>query len=568
MMVQEAIAKSQGLRGSPGPGAAQPPPPPPPPAAAAAAPPPQPPVQPPAQPSVAGAGAAGGLAAAPAAAPVGRGAALLAGQLGTPAPQAYLFPASASPARAHGAVGGPAAAADGLQGEISQLWTAVSAIKAQASPAPAAAVTPAPPAASQKPVELSGFPDFLQMRKALKSCKRPSSRTPQGTPLEGTPAPPGSAPVAESRLPPSTSGGELRFGGPARPGSARRSLAMSLTPAGFGTTPFAAANDARLGAGAEASVPGGEVGLELGDAGAGAAVLGVENQRLRATLEHRAGDLRRALRDLHCSQRQVQDLSIALATLEEKLTVAQEQATAKDSRLREAEEHLARAEERYTVALGRAERAEEARRAAMSDLERLKMEQEPGERRVEALEERCNALAEQNRLLHREMQKVVASTEQQLRKAAAGAALAERGEKEAQAEVQETSRRAKRLERELKQTQKNLRSKSEAEQEVRVFGRNLTKTEVESARDKALKRGGVRGTAENSTPSMQVGPMPPAPLEAFNSPEPHTPRHNRERLQRRRDAANFAVKAELERTTQELTAMKSLRRPTPTRFVF
>ena len=66
----------------------------------------------------------------------------------------------------------------------------------------------------------------------------------------------------------------------------------------------------------------------------------------------------------------------------------------------------------------------------------------------------------------------------------------------------------------------------------------------------------------------QANPVPPAPREAFASPEPHTPRHNRERLQRRRDAANFAVKAELERTTQELSAMKSLRKQAPTRFVF
>ena len=111
----------------------------------------------------------------------------------------------------------------------------------------------------------------------------------------------------------------------------------------------------------------------MGVADSGAAVLGVENQRLRATLEHRAGDLRRALRELHCSQRQAQDLSIALATLEEKLTVTQEQVTVKDRRLRETEEQLERAEERYTGALKREKHAEEARRVATSDLERLKM---------------------------------------------------------------------------------------------------------------------------------------------------------------------------------------------------
>ena len=105
-------------------------------------------------------------------------------------------------------------------------------------------------------------------------------------------------------------------------------------------------------------------------------MLGVENQRLRATLEHRSGDLRRALRELHCSQRQAQDLSIALATLEEKLTVTLEQVTVKDKRLKETEEQLERAEERYAGALKRERHAEEARRAAASDLERLKMEQD------------------------------------------------------------------------------------------------------------------------------------------------------------------------------------------------
>ena len=71
----------------------------------------QPLAQPPALSSVAGAGAAEGLAATPAAGAIGRGAALLAEQLGTPAPQAYLFPAGASPARASRAVGGAPAAA-------------------------------------------------------------------------------------------------------------------------------------------------------------------------------------------------------------------------------------------------------------------------------------------------------------------------------------------------------------------------------------------------------------------------------------------------------------------------
>ena len=46
-----------------------------------------------------------------------------------------------------------------------------------------------------------------------------------------------------------------------------------------------------------------------------------------------------------CSQRQAQDLSIALATLEEKLTVTLEQVTVKDKRLKETEEKLERDKE-------------------------------------------------------------------------------------------------------------------------------------------------------------------------------------------------------------------------------
>ena len=494
---------------------------------------------------------------------------MLAGQLGTPAPQAYLFPVEANPGTARPANGAvPSPAGSGLQSEISQLWTELSTMKAQASAAPSAA-TPAPPPPQKKPVELSGFPDFLQMREALKSCKRQPSQTPVATP-QAAAAPPMSAPAAPTfGAPVSATAPMFGFSGLARaapPASTvRRSLAASLAAGPGGETPLSTVGaDGRLQRGGGASA------LEdegVGVADSGAAVLGVENQRLRATLEHRAGDLRRALRELHCSQRQAQDLSIALATLEEKLTVTQEQVTVKDRRLRETEEQLERAEERYTGALKREKHAEEARRAATSDLERLKMEQEPNERRAEALEEQCTALAEQNRLLHHEMQKVIASTEEQLRKAAAGAALAERGEREAQGQAQETGQRVKRLERELKQAQKTIRAKSAAEQDVHVFGRNLTKGEVDKARGTARNLV-ARHPSDPREPVPQANLVPPAPQEAFSSPEPHTPRHNRERLQRRRDAANFAVKAELERTTQELSAMKSLRKPAPTRFVF
>ena len=493
---------------------------------------------------------------------------MLTGQLGTPAPQAYLFPVEANPGNAQPAYGAvPSPAGNGLQSEISQLWTALSTMKAQ-TPAVPNAASPVPPP-QKKPVELSGFPDFLQMREALKSCKRQSSQTPAVTPRTGAAAPTSAPAAAAFTAPLSATAPAFGYGGLARaaaPAStARRSLASSLAAGLGGETPLSTAGaDGRLQRGGIASTQEDE---GVGIADSGSAVLGVENQRLRATLEHRSGDLRRALRELHCSQRQAQDLSIALATLEEKLTVTLEQVTVKDKRLKETEEQLERAEERYAGALKRERHAEEARRAAASDLERLKMEQEPSQRRAEALEERSAALAEQNRLLHHEMQKVIASTEEQLRKAAAGAALAERGEKEAQGQAQVTGQRVKRLERELKQAQKAIRAKSEAEQDVRVFGRNLTKGEVDKARDTARKLG-ARHPPDSMELVPQANPVPPAPREAFASPEPHTPRHNRERLQRRRDAANFAVKAELERTTQELSAMKSLRKQAPTRFVF